>query len=248
MKKTSLNTLILPAAFLSVAAWAAPVLATSARAELIASESFEYPSGDLVKRDGGTGWSDAWGGGNNEVETENLSTTLGKNPSTAGGSLIVNRPDWASVRHLASRLGEKPGTYYISVLIRNNTGTSQNNYGSLSFSSSDEKALGFSLGQKHFGKAWAIGTSNGSAATDVPCDNTEAVFLVAKVTYSDDPGGDGILLFANPGLASEPAAPSARIDHLDLVPVDRVKLQSRLPFSFDELRIGTAWADVCPQP
>lgn len=221
---------------------------TSARTELIASESFEYATGNVVKQDGGSGWRGPWDGGNNEVEIESLSAAQGETPQTAGGSLLVNRPDWASTRHLAAPLGEKPGTYYISLLIRNDTGTSKENYGAVSFSSEDRKVLGFSLGQKHFGRNWGISTSNDNATADVASGNAEAVFLVAKVTYSDAPGGDSILLFANPGLASEPASPSAQVDGLDLVPVDKVKLQSRLPFSFDELRIGTTWADVCPKP
>lgn len=234
--------LLLPA--FSLAAF----LSMTARAELIVVEAFDYPPAEIVKQNGGEGWAGPWEGGRNDVQAESLSALYGETPKTSGGALTINKPDWGSVRALANPLGEKSGTYYISLLIRNDIAVSKENYGGVTFLPEEGKSGGFGIGQKYFGRVWSIQSPKDTAATNAESANSEAAFCVAKVTYSDKPEDDSILLFVNPDLAAEPKNPDAEVTGLDLDPITKIRLQARMPFTVDELRIGETWADVCPKP
>ncbi len=215
-------------------------------ADLIAYEGFAYPAGDLIPEgSGGTGWTNSWQAGHNTVQDPGL--TLAALKST-GGSLQTTNSDWASTRQITSSLGEKTGVYYISFLIRNDTGITDDNYGLVSFdqviSGADKPS--FSIGQANFGKKWAI-IAPVEARSAVDCGNMNVTILVIKVTWSGD-GNDKVQLFVNPAPNAQPAKPDAEITGVKLPPFNQVGLQSKKPFSYDELRIGTTWGDVCPAP
>lgn len=217
-----------------------------ARADLAVYEGFDYGEGSITDQAGGAGWEGAWGGAPNDVLPESLKAGYGETPKTSGGSLSLTKADWGSMRRLASALGEKPGIYYISFLLKNNTGISHENYGALTFTpAEEEKGAGFGFGQEYFGDKWAIiapqAVKTGGASAD-------PAFFVAKVVYAEEPGADKVLLYVDPELAAEPAAPDAEVSGTDLAPVKVVTLRSKQPFTFDELRVGTTWADVCPKP
>jgi len=214
----------------------------SAADGLIAYDGFAYPSGGgLVNNAGGSGWAGAWTDGFNGVAAESLKSKLGETPAVTGGRMLCASPDWASVRKLTTPIGDKSGTWYVSFLVANEADSTQEHY--IRFEVGGDKGFGF-------GKAWMSGTwallSPKEIGSTVGCATKDPVFVVLKAIYAADKGVSKIQAFFDPDLATEPKIADIEAAGLDLGVGDSVRLVGKKAASFDEVRIGTTWASVCP--
>jgi hypothetical protein len=217
-------------------------VATFAAADPAVYEGFDYPEGRCEGQNGGTGWAGPWTDGHNAVKADNLASKLGQTPKSAGGHFVTANPDWAAKRMLKDKLGDKPGTVYVSFLIRNDSGVKEENYFNISFSGGDKPAFG--VAQAYFGEKWSL-VGVKEVGSQVSSNTTDSVFVVLKVTYGA-PGASKVEAFFDPDLAKEPKTSDINADGVDLPVVDRVSIVGKKEFSVDEIRIGDSWAAVCP--
>lgn len=210
-------------------------------AELLVYEPFSG-SGKVADTAGGSGFAGAWTDGHNQIVADNLASKLGETPATSAGSLQLTAPDWASKRQFAQPLGGKPGSWYLSYLIRNDTGEQPENYASVKLFAGESEVGG--LGKSWMGDKWTLFGPGKEAATQASCVTTNAAFVVVKLTYAG--GADSLHAWVDPELASEPAVADAEVTGIALAPADRVVVVAKKKFSIDEIRIGTTWAAVCP--
>lgn len=215
--------------------------ATLAAADPVVYESFAYPEGRCEGQDGGTGWAGPWTDGHNAIQAGSLHSRLGETPLGGGGHFVTTNPDWAAKRMLKARLGERPGTVYVSFLIRNDTGVREENYGNITFAG-DKPAFGIAHG--YFAERWSLAGAK-EVASQVDCNTTDPVFVVLKATWAA-PGAGKVEAFFDPELGKEPRAGDIAAEGIDLPVVDRIAIVGKKAFSIDEIRIGDSWAAVCP--
>lgn len=213
----------------------------SAADDLIAYDGFAYPGGNLVSNAGGSGWAGAWTEGANAVAGDSLKSKLGETPAIIGGRMLCSNPDWASVRKLATPIGDKPGTWYVSFLATNEAAVTQEHYIRLEVGSDK----GFTFGKAWMSDTWALIAPKEIGST-VGCATKDAVFVVLKATYAADKGASKLLAYFDADLVAEPKIADIEAIGLDLGVGDCVRLVGKKAASFDEVRIGTTWASVCP--
>ncbi len=214
---------------------------TLAAAEPAVYESFNYAEGRCEGQQGGSGWAGSWTDGHNAIKAGSLTSKIGQTPKSAGGHFVTTNRDWAAKRLLTDKLGEKPGTVYLSLLLRNDTGLRQENYGFVNVCAGDKTA--FSIGQGYFGEKWSLGGLK-EVGSQVSSNSTDAVFVVLKATWAGAAGK--VEAYFYPDLAKEPKSADIVADGVELPVVDRVAIVGKNEFSVDEIRIGPSWAAVCP--
>lgn len=225
---------------------------SSVRATLIAYEGFDYTASQSVAGlSGGTGWSGAWGsvaGGTINV-TSPGSTYPGL--ETAGNGVTVT-PTSGLTSTSRSFATINSGTVYFSVLMDNTNGGTRV-LGMRLFNNSTEVA---GVGSPNGVTTWStwlgstIKSSTVSTASNVP------TVLVLRVDFNAVGNQEKIRLYVNPTPgAAEPVTANAEytgdviaaINKIDLIAGYSNGVQTTAIGTFDEVRIGTTWADVTPQ-
>ncbi|MDA3963110.1 MAG: hypothetical protein PF961_20180 [Planctomycetota bacterium] len=221
------------------------VLSTTAMAaEPIVYEGFAYPSGRCEGNAGGLGWGGPWTDGHNGVQDASLVSAIGETPAATGGHFVSTNPDWAAKRALGTPIGTEAGTWYFSLLARNDTGVREENYGRVAFFGDQGDAL--SLEKGYHSSTWAIGGAKNLEGR-VSAITTDAVFVVIKATWKAD-GTGSVAAFFDPELDTEPRVGDIGATDIAMKPISGVTIVGKKTFSFDEIRIGTSWAAVCPSP
>lgn len=215
------------------------VTTSTSRAALIAYDGFNYTSGQPVNGSGGTGWSGAWSG-NNTVSTPGYTySTL----PVAGNRVTTSGGDSGSFRSFSTQNGS--GTYYVSFIVQRVSGNSAG-YGGISlFEGGGERLfIGQTFNQDNFGLERSGG---GSPANSTTAASTFS-FLVARIDFNG--ASSSARLYVNPTLGTEPGTAQATTANFAAFSFDNVRIQSGggPTFGFDELRIGTTYADVAPVP
>ncbi|MDZ4789319.1 MAG: glycoside hydrolase family 31 protein [Blastochloris sp.] len=221
------------------AASAIPITVT----QLIAYDGFSYPAGTLAGLNGGTGWTAAWDGGQNETNVTGMTyASGGKNLTTAGGRVIIKQGgSFTNFRNLPATYST--GTYWISFIARSNN-PGNNGYGGLSlFNGGAEQAF---IGQRFNGTTW--GMERGAASATSGTSTAASTFIVLKLVLRA--GADDVYMWTNPSLDGTPddGAATPWIGGVDIT-MNRVRLEAGLSGStmdFDELRIGNNFAEVAP--
>ena len=235
----------------SLLAAALSVIASTARADLIAHESFtpSFP----IYANGGTGFAGPWKqGGFNAFASgytpQDRSLCHARLRSdggsvSAGAFQAIN----GAIRDLAQPMSA--GTFYVSFLIQP--------LGALHagiFNGFFGLTLNGSLGNELFiGKPGAGAVAQyvlenrggfGQVLSNVSTTTGRTTLLVVKAELL--PGNDLFTLYADPGVGrTEPASGAVKAD-LDLGTVSRIGIYSTGAFAIDEIRIGTTYADVLP--
>jgi hypothetical protein len=221
----------------------------ASRADLLVYEGFDYPPGPLVSQAGGKGWNEPWHGytgSNGAVAADSLKAA--QPVATTGGHMETVDPDSPMQRGLEHRLFDKAGVVWLSVLIRNDSGQSDATYSFLSLGALLDKKSAFSIGKAYNVTNWGVTSGSQSQTFALPADNTVAL-IVLRIEHSDTAGSDSIQAFINPPTGAEPTTPYIKMEGLTLKPVDLVSIRSgnnKKIFSYDEIRIGTTFADVAP--
>lgn len=229
---------------------------TSARAQLIAYEPFNYTAGSTVAGNtlSGVGiWAAVNTGTAPTVVTGNLSVT-GLQASTGNSAYLPGGNHQEAVLPFTSTT---TGSIYFSLALNVTAQPTGASY-----------ILGFSTGNTSFGATiftqasgagYQIGFSNRSSGSTVTYDSTvyalnATVFLVGRYDFVSGTGNDTSALWINPSSATfgAGAAPTATLTSsggTDMTAISQFLLRgaSGSPIStVDELRVGTTWASVTP--
>lgn len=221
------------------------VLATSltAKGALLAYEGFDYPSGgDLAGEDGGIGWSGPW-------------TDYGSGPITLVSSPGLSYPGLASLGNAASTpagaistyprqttdtIYDVPGTtLYYSLLLRPDAGFGF--YGGLNIGG---LFFGASGNQTVYGLE---GPASDLALSSTPIVQGADALLVVQANFGTV--NDTFNLYVDPSLpGAQPAVADATLVLGVSGASNNLYINNAGGWSYDELRIGTTYADVVPVP
>ena len=228
---------------------AALLLTPVAHAALIATEQFSYTAGAIAGKNGGSGFTSVWRGGGTVDAVGQTYPGL----ATDGGGYVSDGNNGANFRDLGSTYGADGTTIFVSLLISAQPGFSTENpdYAGFSFfDGGDARAnerfyLGQTFRQGVYGFVRDGDSDNLSSASVSPASS----LLVLEINFLAGP--DNVSLYINPttGLAAPDGTPT--IASVTSFNFDRIRIQSGFnaaPFKFDEIRIGTTYADVSPVP
>ncbi len=223
----------------------------------LAYEGFDYaPAGaDLNGQAGGTGFVGSWSGNTLfDVAGGSLAYPVGLPPSGSSVSSPASDSNKDIQRDLAVSLGTPGTTDYISFLIRpeGTIGAGFDN-GTLGLILS---AGGLTSNDLFIGKPGAgapdsnlyvlenVGGAGQHASSVVPISN-QTVLLVLRADFTA--GIDTFRLFINPP-PIEPLTANATKSDSNISSFTRLYIAGPGAFSIDEIRIGTTYGDVVPEP
>jgi hypothetical protein len=241
-----------------LAAVALSIAARDCRAVLVASDSFDYAMGNLATQNGGTGFSSAWTAGTAQVQTPGLSYPL---LNTAGNKVFVSASNqtWRSLT--SGMQGTDDSTLWIS-FIGQRTGVNNIRFFGVSFYGGDvgtsaNERLTIGENSNNASDTWgAHFTSAAMGRIEVPgaSVNTQSL-LLARIDFHAG-ANDDFYMWVNRDLSQgEPAIATAGASSVGAfnLAFDRVSLRAgtlsggNLAEAFyDELRVGTTFADVAP--
>ena len=243
------------------------LLAGAAHAVLIAWDNFDYEEGLLGGNNGGDGWTGAWSG-NSFAEVFQPVTPL----SYAGGDVVVNGGSSAmlwtgnsgssSLDMVSRGLPQQTRTVYISFLAQLVSGS----WGNLTHTLVgyiEEKGgnntetgplFGPILQNNHLGSAVLADTWT-DAGNSAPSPG-QTYLIVGKLTWDDDVNAfvqsD---IWINPtstttesgfhGMKDGKQAIAGGMDGLDIAVLDLLNTRT---MAVDQIRIGTRWVNVVPEP
>jgi hypothetical protein len=263
MKKSSLPLL----KFLAVLALSGT--ATSAQAAVMAYDGFsstDYTPGQILNQNPTiSGFTGAWTGSTNIYagnSTAALSYTGVASDNTGG--TFSNSVGGRSGRVMSTTLGGNgaSGTsvYYISLMMQNSV-VNVANYRAFELESqfnnrNFQLGAAADTGSTNWGMRVTTATSSSlTANSTVASVAGQTVFAIVKLTYSDVASGDSAQLWINPtDLRSEALSTnSVSLTGFDFLHNSAKNIQLA-SFSgtgtsyWDEIRVGTSWADVTPVP
>jgi hypothetical protein len=246
----------------SIAAWcrtfsflpiALVAVVPNLRAELIASDDFEYESTLIRGCNGGFGWLDSWTGGN-LVTVGSLRLpdreAKGHKLTTNGGTVDSIRCSFRTIDtsgrvHLLlnGKLG-KPGTkVWVGFLANVPTGRN-GGFGGLSLCNDRREQTFFGdTGGKIF---WGIEHKKEQFVSTVVADE-KLVFLAYRLTFRDQ--NTQIEMWIDPALGVEEPSVADVAVAIDTEPFqfNGIRVCSNpVPLSLDGLRFGTTYADIVP--
>ncbi len=222
------------------------------RGALIAYEPFDYRVGiNLADQTNGFGFAGPWRPGGFNTKVHDLATVVSGALSYPGLAVAgtnhvkIEMPEGSEIfgltRVLSTNLNETGATFYLSFLHRPET---EEEYSALVLGSGDGDEL--SIGKSGSVRQYHISQRGGRRRVYSGVEPVvgRTVLLVVKLEFRDGP--DQFTLYVNPRPGGPEPAKGAVKDDLDLPFADGLTLYSRGAWSVDELRLGTAWADVTP--
>lgn len=229
---------------LTVVALGAVTASIPAHASSVAYEGFDYASSSsLAAQNGGSGFSGGW------TATSGTSTVSGAGLSYGAMSVTGNRAttpvqNTSFSRSLLTPLGSTTSTYYFSFILRPDYTYNGNNAEFGLTGSSANLYVGKPSTGNYYGMDTVSSGSGGSQnLTSTPYTSGTAVLMVLRADFVSG-GADTFRLYINPNLTAEPGSADATKTGYDVGTVSGIQFTGNLGFSFDELRIGTSYADV----
>lgn len=241
-------------------------LGSASHATLIAYDGFEGYTSDaaLQGNSGGSGWATNWA---------SLSSVVAVSPSTpltytsgaislSGGTRSAQVSTTGTTDNVASRsFTAQTGTVYFSFLFRIEAGAGADDFIQFSLNNDTDILNSGSIGDlsnvsgANTFSARIGGVSGGaSAQSTTPAVGATTFFLVGKISKTSGGNYNRMSLFVNPTALTEPGVASASqsadagFESLSFFTVRASNLESTDQYRFDELRIGTTWADVVTAP
>jgi hypothetical protein len=223
-------------------------------ADVIVYEGFDYKDGDPLKgQNGGVGWKNAWGAGSTStIMKPSLVDPSGKLATVGNSALTPSAGSTLDPRTLPAALGGDNSTKYVSFLLTPRAPSDVNTSAGLLLPSTKGGLLiGESSGSLY--GLTDIGTNTTMASNTIPRRDT-TVFLVVKAQFGNGTNNDTFSLYVNPTPGdAEPAKADASLAFV-LGQAPSIVLDATYApqagvtqWQFDEIRIGTTFADVTPK-
>ncbi len=257
---------------IGLGALCAVALAGRANASVLLYEGFGYGTGDVAAQSGGTGWgANAWTASlantGYTVSQQVVSPGLAYTGLTATGNrLAVNESATNSTsgkatanRLMSTTIGASSGTVWFSVLIADDAGNNGNLDGSSPSSASlvltdqySNVTLNMGYSNANAGPLWNMKSGTTSIpVTGGPVKDGSANFLLAKMDLVNKLGE----VWINPDPSTEPLGGTGTSFTVFRASFDRIILTAATSSrtgnstaSFDEIRLGTTFADASPVP
>lgn len=215
-------------------------------AALTAYEPFNYTvSSQISSQTGGGsfGFSTAWSGGS-AGSTVGSGSLPGYNTAGNRASMTANSLTTPLSRTLSSSLGISAGTTYFSFILRPeaSVGTSTAELRLTGSAASAGFGLNSNSGAYLIDQVGTAQTASSTTATV----NTP-VLLVLKAVFGAGSASDTFSLFINP-LAGSTEGVANATRSFNVGTVTALSIAGNLGFSVDEIKVGTAYADVVPEP
>jgi hypothetical protein len=99
------------------------------------------------------------------------------------------------------------------------------------------------IGKNGSGLNWGLEHTGGDSYSGVAATSNQTVLLVLRADYTS--GNDTFKLYVNPTSSAEPGTADATLTY-NIGTQNGLGLNAGGPTSFDEIRIGTTFADVTP--
>ena len=231
-----------------------------AAAGLIAYDGFNYgPVGvglNGLTGGGSFGWGGAWSTTGNSTIAAGSLTSPTVPMSVTGNSVTAaaagtNRD---SSRSFPSPLGTAGTSLYVGFLIEPEGvvgGGSDNGYFGLNLMST-EGGPGVVMIDKPGAGAendWVLESNfgNGQFASSVPVISGQTYLMVCRIDFATS-GSDTFSLFIDPPSTTQPATPDAVKGGVNFGQMSALDITGPGAFSIDELRVGTTFASVVPEP
>ena len=217
-------------------------------AGLLVSEGFNYPATTPVYgQSGGTGWTSPWSdySGGAFITTSAASLSYGTLPTSGGAAssaVVTGSPFSYLVRGLPSTAAS---SIYVSFLLRRDEDTAAN-YGGINLLASGDSVF---IGKSGTTSTLGLESTPGIESTSTTLATGSTYFLLAQVEFGAAGGKDRISLYVNPAVdGTIPASPDAVRTDLALGAAQYVYLNNSGGWTTDEIRVGTSWAAVIPEP
>lgn len=220
----------------------------------IASDGFAYsPPGGILQSyaPGGAGFSGSWyeSGGNWISQAATMSYNDGvRNLVTSPGR--INTANAEARRNLylpGGPIGNTTDTVWVSMLLRQTSGGTANNFGGLTLPTGP--GTGLFIGKPYNRGFW--GLENGPGTTllsSIPV--ATSAFLVVRIDFQ--PGADNVYMWVNPSLSVAPSPGMANIAAPVYGNFENIRILllhaggAPLSMDADEIRLGYTFADVAP--
>jgi hypothetical protein len=239
---------------------ATAIFAQRSFALVIASDSFDYAVGNLTAQNGGTGFAAGWAssGGTAQVQSPGLAHT-GLNTIGNKAFISASNQNWRALT--AGTQGSGDSTLWIS-FIGQRTGANNVRFFGISFYAGDVNTSAnehLTIGENsnnNLDQWGAHFTSAAAGRIDIAgaSVNTQSL-LLTRINFHSA-GNDDFFMWVNPNLsAGEPAIATAAASSVGAfnLAFDRLSLRGGTLNTgnigealYDELRLGTTFADVTP--
>ena len=230
------------------------------QASVVVSEPFNYAvNANVNGSNGGIGFAGPWAedGLSPDYDSIRASSLNTQALEVSGNSATSRAPDalWTGLSRAITTIAGTPGTtLWVSLLVRKETagGVAPEDYfGLVLYPTAGD---GLFIGDPYENDVWTLGVAGigeGLFPSTRAVTTGATVLLVAKITFSA--GADTIRLFVNPPLGGPPGDASAAAVKADfnLSDIESIGIlagsSSADPrWSYDEIRLGTQFADVAP--
>ena len=219
---------------------------------LVAYDGFAYAVGQpIAGQNGGTGWTGAWTSetSGTVVASSLVASAPADTLSTTGAKITVGASNGPSSRTLSQTLGADGTTIWSGVLMKLDF---PGQYDWSRFTIGDLSIQAYSNLDD-----WSATASNGFGTyyfnqSFAPAVTGNTYFLVVKQTFNVTSGQDNVQIYLNPTPGTEPSVGSALVNttidsqYLNTFSTIRLTASYNSAASFDEVRLGTTYADVAP--
>jgi hypothetical protein len=242
------------ASFAMVVAVIVPLAPQGARGNGTAYEPFNYsPVGSAVAGQGSSntvGFANNWYGDSSFTLASGSIASPIALPASSGNS-VTAAPFGANrnlSRDLSQSLGADNTTAFFSFIMQPEGTAGNGAFGGWFGFSLFGGARNIGVGKDSFHGTFSLGDNLGDppVETNVPVVSGQAHFFVLAADFL--PGNDVYQLYIDPQTGQPQPGTAAATLNFDLQSVTTIGLAGPGAFGFDELRIGTTWADVTPVP
>ncbi|MBE3098923.1 MAG: PEP-CTERM sorting domain-containing protein [Planctomycetes bacterium] len=230
-----MKRLLLAAAVLAIgaSAWAAPIV----------SDRFEYNEGALAGNGSAGG---GWGGGWTDGGTVSAGSFAYGALPVAGNHVTVTSgtPAW---RLLDAMYAPTSGSLWVSFTCR---GYSETGWSGVSFfEGGDERMF---MGMPGLSPTWGIHLYEWTTQERILSNDLVDMtirFFVARFDYNGT-GDTAVTLWIDPAVSPTPPSDASAegTSARTAMQFDRIRIAGDRDCEYDELRLGTSWADVVPEP
>jgi hypothetical protein len=218
---------------------------------VIASDSFDYAAGGLAVNNGGTGWSGTWtqtaGFYNPSVVSPGLTYT---GVACAGNATqMTTNTTGASADRSFATIGSSNESIWISFLVQGVFPVDSGKWGGVGLLNSSGSLVERISG---YGGTWRLYDADGGFHTsNVATDGTIHLITENIQFGAGSDGNDVINVWFDPSTSTPGVAPSvasatttAQVTHN---PISGIHIEGDFAANFDEIRVGTTFADSIGQ-